>query len=823
MPIRFDARNTVPTTTILEPTTTPPPASSTLDPLTSPPPTAIGLPRRNLHETPQPPVTGFGSWLSSLFHNHGRAAASVIAGSASLAGVAHAAPAVVAPTTDVVTPPTTTTAAVTEAFEPGKLTEYPLFKLFWHSPDAADGTSHEGLDEATPAGVQKMITYAKTHNLDGTPSTDNTISPAEKQLITTLLEHRDFGTFFELDALPVLFAGFDIKPAAVHSVAVEAAEAKHALAKVLGVGESEIKLSFPKAGRTHETTYLSMDGKMADPMKFVDEYRAALGMEKGAEGYEKAPVLGWMMGETAGHTKYGSFNEKTPFSTSGINWGKLLFPNDKDVASLPVKGGFEFPIDALTGFNRSVGGFTSEGDKIVPHDAQGNELKITKVINKDASGKPVSWSATFTKADGTEVKADDVIGLIKDRFGNTKGDGKVSGSMSMGWWGFCDRNTAGTLYKSKFEVPNVDRDVKIVVNGKTITIPKDEAQKLLDVDMSDMAGRAGMVGARFNDEPAKIKLLDGSTVTGMVKGMDLHMGPNATRGSGDNVTIRNSDAHPMLGSIQLESSWGGKNMIDLENVESITKGPNGEVEIKMFGEDYTQKGKLATNISFEGGVTGADGRVTITNTKDKPIIGSIYVDIGGGELKEISASKVKTIAGEMQSEMKVSEYLDFIMRNDGMYATDNAQGVIVSNGMRWVNKIDVHMFEGTETPDWAKGKLMGVEGKLVRQTGDKLMMVDGQYKSGYGDSMSSQFKGWIQLDSAGKTINQGFISGEPDFGWAAEGPLDWNAESSFNPFMTPDLRLKLLVNGVTDMSKLESMAKKLNLPSDWKSLRTPGT
>jgi len=32
-----------------------------------------------------------------------------------------------------------------------------------------------------------------------------------------------------------------------------------------------------------------------------------------------------------------------------------------------------------------------------------------------------------------------------------------------------------------------------------IVIPKEEAQKLLDVDMTDMAGRSGMVGARFNE------------------------------------------------------------------------------------------------------------------------------------------------------------------------------------------------------------------------------------------------------------------------------------------------------------------------------------
>ena len=73
--------------------------------------------------------------------------------------------------------------------------------------------------------------------------------------------------------------------------------------------------------------------------------------------------------------------------------------------------------------------------------------------------------------------------------------------MNMGWWGFCDRNTAGSLYKSKHEIPELDRDVKIEINGKTITIPKDDAQKIIDVDITDMVGTTKFVGGRWNDEP----------------------------------------------------------------------------------------------------------------------------------------------------------------------------------------------------------------------------------------------------------------------------------------------------------------------------------
>ena len=61
----------------------------------------------------------------------------------------------------------------------------------------------------------------------------------------------------------------------------------------------------------------------------------------------------------------------------------------------------------------------------------------------------------------------------------------------------------------------------------------------------------------------------------------------------------------------------------------------------------------------------------------------------------------------------------------------------------------------------------------------------------------------------------------PDFGWGATGNLDWLAKSSFNPYMDPELRLKLFVNGVADVAKLEAQAEALGLPKDWKKYLEP--
>lgn len=710
-------------------------------------------------------------------------------------------------------------------FQPSKLKEYAFYKAFWSSGNADDGTAHDGLDEVTVAGVDTLYNFAMNHNLDGSPSAagQKSITNAERALVQAILENPDVGTFFELDALPALYSKFGMAADTVHSVAETAAATKIAFAKALGMSASKLDLSFPKAGRNAEMTYFAMNGKMAEPMSFVDQYRDALGLEKSAEAFEKAPVLGWMVGETQGHTKHGNFDEKKPFSTSGVNWGPLIFPGNSQVANLPAKKGFDFPIDALSGFNRAVGAYESEGDKIEVVDAGGNALKAEVVIHKGADGKAESWSAVFKDSSGKVISPDKVTGLIKDEFGEVKGDGETVGKMRMGWWGFCDRNTAGTLYKSKFEIPNLDRNARIEVNGKIITVPKGDAQKLLDVDMTDMAGPTRFVGHRFDDAPMQIRLSNGETLRGKVPGFELRMGPNAERFGGDNIRIRNSSSEPFLGCVAIESSWGSRRNISLEMVESITKTAGSDKVTITLKNGREESGPLLSSLSFANAKTLSNGDQVLKNSKAKPILGEFEIELAGGKKRTVKASEIKQMQGELQTEMSISEYVKFISDNKGMYATDNAKGVIVSNGMRWINKIDVTTVKAGEDPSWLeKGNpVYGTKGELKRQAGDQIMDVKGLYKHSATSSFSKQFTGWIQVDKQGKILNEGFHQGEPDFGWAADNALDWNAESSFNPSMVPEMRLKLFINGMSDESALNSMAKRLNFPANWKSLRTP--
>ena len=256
---------------------------------------------------------------------------------------------------------------------------------------------------------------------------------------------------------------------------------------VLGLDPNKFDHKFPEAHPTAETTYLSMSDKMAKAMSFVDQYREALGQEKKAEAYELKSPLGFMLSEESGHYKRGNLTETKPFSTSGLNWGKVLFPGDAEIAKLPPSKGFEFPIDCLDAFNNFLRVDPKQGDKMIVKDANGKALKAEKIIEKDDDGKPVSWKAVFKNSQGEEVDLNTVVGVLSNANGQEKGDGKTTGSQNMWWWGFCDRNTAQRLYKSKFKIPQLDVDViKIKVGNKTIEIPKEEAQKILDADIRDI-------------------------------------------------------------------------------------------------------------------------------------------------------------------------------------------------------------------------------------------------------------------------------------------------------------------------------------------------
>jgi hypothetical protein len=148
---------------------------------------------------------------------------------------------------------------------------------------------------------------------------------------------------------------------------------------------------------------------------------------------------------------------------------------------------------------------------------------------------------------------------------------------------------------------------------------------------------------------------------------------------------------------------------------------------------------------------------------------------------------------------------------------------MVSNGKRWVNKIEVDQRRTADKPEWISeyDKVEGEAGPIDFKEGDQVMWVRGLYRyGGEGEANSSSFSGFYQVRD-GVIVNQGFIDGEPDFVWGADlaAGINLQAKSSYNAYMPPELRMKLMINGVKDLN--DEKAKSLGMPANWKTMRIP--
>ncbi len=461
-------------------------------------------------------------------------------------------------------------------------------------------------------------------------------------------------------------------------------------------------------------------------------------------------------------------------------------------------------------------------------DAEGHKLKVVKKIEKD-HGKPVSWYAEFQDARGHKVDPSKVLGVILNASGQVKGDGQASRELNMWWWGFCDRNTAQRLYKSMYGIPQIDRDVKITVNGKTIVFPKEDAQKIVDMDVPNLVPYETMSGFRFNDNPQTVKLKDGSVFQARVRDLAMDAGPGVDRIGGDLIAIHDAPGRPMLGTLELqEKDTTGKPFgVDVRYVDRVTDNADGTVTIKM-NDDYDGyrkevTGKLLTAVKWEKAQTIDGKKVLVQNDDDYPIRGGFTLDLLNGQTRRVNASEVSQITGETMHDVRISQFTKWVIDNKGIFATDGDPGVVVSNGARIVNRIDITQSFDDTRPEWAanKSKLLGIRGYLTREPGDKIEWWNALYGSKGEEPTTPLYQGWVQVSKDGRILNEGFTSGQPDFGWAGSGKLDWSARSSFNPYMDPELRLKIFVNGVSDQSKLEKLAADGNLPSNWRTYVAP--
>ncbi len=581
---------------------------------------------------------------------------------------------------------------------------------------------------------------------------------------------------------------------------------------VLGIDPFSFKHAFPEARNDAPYTYLSMNGAMAPAMKYVDAYLRAKGVASPqAEAFEQKSVLAFMLGQETGHTKHGIFNERQPFSTSGLNWGVALFPNDPEIMALPVLPGFEFGIDLIDAYNDLVQ--ITPTDKMEVRDEKGNLLTATKVIQRDAAGNPLSWSAVFKDAQGKEVPAHELVARIIDATGRAKGDGKATATSDIGWWGFCDRNTAQQVFKAHYAIPQLDREVIKVRAGNTVVeIPLLEAQQLLDVDVPDLAPHV-FAGNRFNGNPQTLMLKNGRPVEGKLQETDvLRYGPGTHRASQDNVRIYDVPGQPMLGSLTLNVDGSDFN-IAVSDIERVIDEGNGKFTV-MAKSGTGWKSTVAEKLPWNKAVT-QDGKRVLVQDAQFPIRGALTVGRPDGSKSRVDVADIDYIAAEMMVDTRFSQYVGYVSQNNGVYATDAVLAPLVSNGTRWVNKLELDEKTDGTVPEWVTSKeLTGLNGKLEFAPGDKVVFGRGMFSSYDAHSLYTSFSGWYQVRQ-GRVVNEGFLSEEPDFAWGPQGPLDWKRKSTFNPHMDPELRLALLVNGVSTMD--DALATRLNLPANWKS------
>ncbi len=102
-----------------------------------------------------------------------------------------------------------------------------------------------------------------------------------------------------------------------------------------------------------------------------------------------------------------------------------------------------------------------------------------------------------------------------DSHGQFGKDGKTDGSMSVGWWGSCDKVArAGIL----FEEPKKD----VTVNGVTFTTQ--DIKGLLTVLADSQGGGSDFVGNRYDANPDYITLKNGQTLRGTITTEGINFG-----------------------------------------------------------------------------------------------------------------------------------------------------------------------------------------------------------------------------------------------------------------------------------------------------------
>ena len=154
-----------------------------------------------------------------------------------------------------------------------------------------------------------------------------------------------------------------------------------------------------------------------------------------------------------------------------------------------------------------------------------------------------------------KIEADIAWDFLDSR-GQFGKDGKMEGTMSVGWWGSCDLVAgAGVMFKT----PEKD----VTIDGVTFT-PLD-IMGLLAVLSTSQGGGADFVGERYDNQPDVITLMSGERIKGVITG-SIDLFGEGVRRQGDTATVTK-----FTGDLTVKLMDGTEKTLTAREIASVTR------------------------------------------------------------------------------------------------------------------------------------------------------------------------------------------------------------------------------------------------------------
>jgi len=583
---------------------------------------------------------------------------------------------------------------------------------------------------------------------------------------------------------------------------------------VWGTDPEKAQSSFPVDKNNQWSAYMSMDGKFAPTAKKIDEYQAALGQPTSCENFEKKSPLNWIVGEEPGNTKRAySFDEQRAISTTGVDFAVKLLADEGAVGKRALDPGVDLKVDFYA-WNNFVSLNKAGGEKLVAtHDDTKQELTIEIENVGDDRWKPV-----FKDASGAVVDTSKVTCVVKDKDGQTKGDGVANGTYSASWWGFCDRNAMQGLVTLKYGFPQPSKDVTLKVGDKDFAFTASEVRDIVGRRLTEVFPQQNQAGNRFDEEPDQIYLKNGQQLAGKFVDSINFYRPDTYR-TGDLMVVTPADGKGPRGSLLLKLADGSSKEVSVTDVAEVRRAAQtgsgaitraAAVDTLLLKDGTSLSGALDSKLSFAAAAREADGSMVLKNEDASPLLGDLKFTTSRGESKRVALSDVEYLVKEDENEVLAEEALAYVIRNQGVFCADSWTGSSVCNGTRTIEEINRWSGTDANKPSWVPADIAKLEGYRgpIKNPDNVYFFSLGNKGSSYGG-----LKFWIELDQNRTPINSKILDGQWDFLWGVEGKPDWNAKATFNPRVPNDLVLKLYLKSIDDPEKIKDL-----LPDNWKDV-----